>query len=122
MNILESQVNDLNYIAESPIAIPVFDTMNGQQQQPQPQSSESPADTGAQSGKKRKNDSGEGGDSTSNGNKEGTPHTRAKRNRYISIAWCVNISSVSFFLSLFVCMCVLMWLLGTLVDAQLLCA
>ncbi|ATZ54765.1 hypothetical protein BCIN_11g01030 [Botrytis cinerea B05.10] len=86
MNILESQVNDLNYIAESPIAIPVFDTMNGQQQQPQPQSSESPADTGAQSGKKRKNDSGEGGDSTSHGNKEGTPHTRAKRNRYISIA------------------------------------
>ncbi|KAK6594126.1 fungal specific transcription factor domain-containing protein, partial [Botrytis cinerea] len=60
MNILESQVNDLNYIAESPIAIPVFDTMNGQQQQPQPQSSESPADTGAQSGKKRKNDSAEG--------------------------------------------------------------
>ncbi|THV44094.1 hypothetical protein BGAL_0736g00020 [Botrytis galanthina] len=86
MNILESQVNDLNYIAESPIAIPVFDNMNGQQQQQQLQSSESPADTGAQSGKKRKNDAGEGGDATLNGNKEGTPHTRAKRNRYISIA------------------------------------
>lgn len=83
MNILESQVNDLNYIAESPIAIPVFDNMNGQQ------SSESPADTGAQSGKKRKSTEGEG-DSTTNGNlkeNQGAPHTRAKRNRYISIAW-----------------------------------
>ncbi|KAF7860778.1 hypothetical protein EAF04_008296 [Stromatinia cepivora] len=82
MNILELQVNDLNYIAESPIAIPVFDNMNGQQ------SSESPADTGAQSGKKRKSISGEG-ESTTNGNsmdREGAPHTRAKRNRYISIA------------------------------------
>lgn len=83
MNILESQVTDLNYLAESPIAIPGFDRMNGQQ------SSESPADTGAQSGKKRKETSGEG-DSTTNGNakdREGAPHTRAKRNRYISIAW-----------------------------------
>ncbi|KAG4025101.1 hypothetical protein MFRU_066g00040 [Monilinia fructicola] len=82
MNILESQVTDLNYLAESPIAIPGFDNMNGQQ------SSESPADTGAQSGKKRKSISGEG-DSTTNGNikdREGAPQTRAKRNRYISIA------------------------------------
>ncbi|RAL59185.1 hypothetical protein DID88_006640 [Monilinia fructigena] len=52
------------------------------------QSSESPADTGAQSGKKRKSISGDG-DSTTNGNtkdREGAPQTRAKRNRYISIA------------------------------------
>ncbi|QSZ30145.1 hypothetical protein DSL72_004665 [Monilinia vaccinii-corymbosi] len=81
MNTLESQVTDLNYLAESPIAIPSVNNMNGQP------SSESPADPRAQSGK-RKSISGEG-DSTTNGNskeREGAPQTRAKRNRYISIA------------------------------------
>ncbi|KAI9644547.1 hypothetical protein NHQ30_006568 [Ciborinia camelliae] len=52
--------------------------MNGQQ------SSESPADTGAQSGNKRKSMSGEG--EANSKDREGAPQTRAKRNRYISIA------------------------------------
>jgi hypothetical protein len=98
MNILESQVTDLNYLAESPIAIAGIDLvqpspstdMNGQgQAQLQEHSSESPADTGATSGKKRKSMMADG-ETTTNGaarDKEGAPHTRAKRNRYISIAW-----------------------------------
>ncbi|PQE30615.1 hypothetical protein CJF32_00009850 [Rutstroemia sp. NJR-2017a WRK4] len=97
MNILESQVTDLNYLAESPIAIAGIDLgqpspstdMNGQgQAQLQDHSSESPADTGATSGKKRKSMMADG-ETTTNGaprDKEGAPHTRAKRNRYISIA------------------------------------
>ncbi|KAF4630864.1 hypothetical protein G7Y89_g7271 [Cudoniella acicularis] len=78
MNILESQVTDLNYLAESPIALPA--SMNGQRQS---SSAESPADAGPQSGKKRKADETNGNGNTTNG---ATQHTRAKRNRYISIA------------------------------------
>jgi len=78
MNILESQVTDLNYLAESPISPIAFSsTMNGQRQS---SSAESPADTGNGSGKKRKSDET---------NANGSTHTRAKRNRYISIAWYV---------------------------------
>jgi hypothetical protein len=78
MNLLEDQVEDLNYLADaiapiSPIA--ASGSMNGQRQS---SSAESPADTGTGSGKKRKGDETE-----ANGN----THTRAKRNRYISIAW-----------------------------------
>ncbi len=87
MNILESQVTDLNYLAESPIT-PITPSafagsMNGQRQS---SSAESPPETGNGSGNKRKN--GE-----TNGN--GTTHTRAKRNRYISIAWYVGLDPVS---------------------------
>jgi hypothetical protein len=78
MNILESQVTDLNYLAESPIAL--SGSMNGQRQS---SSAESPADTGSGSGKKRKADDTNGNNSGNNG----ATHTRAKRNRYISIAW-----------------------------------
>jgi hypothetical protein len=75
-NLLESQVTDLTYLAESPIVLST--SMNDQRQS---SSAESPADVGNGSGKKRK------GEET-NGN--GTTHTRAKRNRYISIAWYVQ--------------------------------
>ncbi|KAH8666014.1 hypothetical protein BGZ60DRAFT_358253, partial [Tricladium varicosporioides] len=78
MNILETQVTDLNYLAESPIDISVMTD------QRHSSSAESPADTGAQSGKKRKVDETNGNASNSNAN--GNTHTRAKRNRYISIA------------------------------------
>lgn len=77
MNILESQVTDLNYLAESPIAL--TGSMTGQQQS---SSTESPAERGTNSGKKRKSEE-------ANGNGDANTHTRAKRNRYISIAWLV---------------------------------
>ena len=77
MNILESQVTDLNYLAESPIAF--TGSMSGQHQS---SSTESPAETGTNSGKKRKIEE-------ANGNGNVNTHTRAKRNRYISIAWWV---------------------------------
>jgi hypothetical protein len=70
-NILESQVSDLTSLADSPIAISGGYDMNGQLRQTS--SAESPArDNG-----KRKSEDGQNGSS----------HTRAKRNRYISIAW-----------------------------------
>jgi hypothetical protein len=80
MNILESQVTDLNYLVESPIApiTPASTNMNGQRQS---ESAESPMADGTGSGKKRKSE-----DSSSNAN----GHTRAKRNRYISIAWYIH--------------------------------
>jgi hypothetical protein len=81
MNILENQVTDLTYLADTPIAsispFVVSGSMNGQRQS---SSAESPADGGNGSGKKRKSD-----ETDANGN----THTRAKRNRYISIAWYV---------------------------------
>ncbi|TVY35865.1 putative transcriptional regulatory protein [Lachnellula occidentalis] len=77
MNILEDQVTDLNYLAESPIAL--ARNMNGQRQS---SSAESPAENGAGSGKKRTSDDMTGNNSGGNG----ATHTRAKRNRYISIA------------------------------------
>jgi hypothetical protein len=81
MNLLEDQVEDLNYLADTPIAsispTAVSGSMNGQRQS---SSAESPADTGPGSGKKRKSDG-----TDANGN----THTRAKRNRYISIAWYI---------------------------------
>jgi hypothetical protein len=87
MNILESQVTDLNYLAESPIVL--SGSMNGQRQS---SSAESPADTGSRSRKKRKADDTNGNNSgNGNGNGNGASHTRAKRNRYISIAWYVQI-------------------------------
>lgn len=91
MNILESQVTDLEYLAESPIALTsgsLID-MNGQPPQQQSSSTESPADTGNGSGKKRKSD-----EDGANNNTNGTTQTRAKRNRYISIAWYASRSSV----------------------------
>ncbi|KAG0649902.1 putative transcriptional regulatory [Hyphodiscus hymeniophilus] len=72
-NLLESQVTDLASLASSPILL--SDNMNDRRQS---SSAESPADTGNGSGNKRK------GEDTN-----GTSHTRAKRNRYISIAWYV---------------------------------
>ena len=75
-NLLESQVTDLAYLAESPIVLSA--SMNNHRQS---SSAESPADTGG-SGKKRKAEE-------TNGN-NGATHTRAKRNRYISIAWYVQ--------------------------------
>ena len=76
MNILEDQVTDLNYLTESPIALSA--SMNGQRAS---SSAESPADTEVGS-KKRKSEE-------TNGNSNSAAHTRAKRNRYISIAWYV---------------------------------
>lgn len=73
MNILESQVTDLNYLAESPIAI--SGGMDGQRQS---SSAESPGAAAPNGGMKRHAD-----DATSSI----APQTRAKRNRYISIAW-----------------------------------
>jgi hypothetical protein len=78
-NLLESQVTDLAYLAESPI---VLSTSMNDQRQSSSAGAESPPDTG--SGKKRKAEETNG----TNGN--GTTHTRAKRNRYISIAWYVQ--------------------------------
>ncbi|KAK6582460.1 hypothetical protein PZA11_004868 [Diplocarpon coronariae] len=80
MNIIESQVADLNYLVDSPVT-PISPnvlsrSMNGQRQS---SSAESPAETGSGSGKKRKNDE-------PGMNANGSTHTRAKRNRYISIA------------------------------------
>jgi hypothetical protein len=72
-NILESQVSDLTSLADSPIVISGGYDMNSQLRQTS--SAESPArDNG-----KRKSEDGLNGSS----------HTRAKRNRYISIAWYV---------------------------------
>jgi hypothetical protein len=71
MNILESQVTDLTYLAESPLAI--SGEMNGQRQS----SAESP-DAASNGGMKRKADES---------NSSTAPQARAKRNRYISIAW-----------------------------------
>ena len=70
-NILESQVTDLTHLADSPIAIHDGFDMNSQHRQSS--SAESPA---RDNGKRKSED-------TQNGN----IHTRAKRNRYISIAW-----------------------------------
>ena len=87
MNILESQVTDLNYLAESPIIATRTGIGSGplemNSQQRQSSSTESPADMGNGSGKKRKVED--------RGSIEGNAatHTRAKRNRYISIAWYV---------------------------------
>jgi len=80
MNMIENQVTDLNYLAESPIAL--SGNMNGQRQT---SSAESPAENGAGSGKKRTSDDMNG----NNSGGTGATHTRAKRNRYISIAWYV---------------------------------
>lgn len=80
MNILENQVVDLNYLVDSPIApITPSASMNTQQQRMNSDDAESPA--GHEGGKKRKNNE----DGSANGNAQ----TRAKRNRYISIAWYV---------------------------------
>ncbi|KAH8592459.1 hypothetical protein B0O99DRAFT_517581 [Bisporella sp. PMI_857] len=76
MNILESQFTDLDQLANSPLpdSVDYNINMNGRQSS----SAESPA---AQGGTKRKAD-GDG----ANANPDGVTHTRAKRNRYISIA------------------------------------
>ena len=81
MNILESQVADINYLVNSPVApispVAIPRIMNGQRQS---SSAESPAETGNANVNKRKFEE--------NGtNANGNTHTRAKRNRYISIAW-----------------------------------
>ena len=71
MDILESQVTDLNYLADSPLAI--SSEMNGQRQ-----SSAESTGVVPNGGMKRKAD--ESSTPTA-------PQPRAKRNRYISIAW-----------------------------------
>ncbi|EKD16060.1 putative fungal specific transcription factor [Drepanopeziza brunnea f. sp. 'multigermtubi' MB_m1] len=89
MNIIESQVADLNYLVESPMAAAITTpispagvarSMNGQRQS---SSVESPAETGNAGGTKRKSDE-TGTSASANGN--GNTHLRAKRNRYISLA------------------------------------
>ncbi|TAQ87163.1 hypothetical protein B7494_g4511 [Chlorociboria aeruginascens] len=72
MNMLDDQVNDLNYLAESPITATGSLEMNGQRQN---SSAESPA-----------NDEGSGKRKRDGTNGSGQTQTRAKRNRYISIA------------------------------------
>jgi hypothetical protein len=80
MNILEDQVTDLNYLAESPLALTgITGIMNGERQSSSAESPPAPGPSESGNGKKRK-----GEDPTGNG---ATQHTRAKRNRYISIAW-----------------------------------
>ncbi|KAL2063126.1 hypothetical protein VTL71DRAFT_6198 [Oculimacula yallundae] len=83
MNILESQVADINYLVDSPIAAlsPIAAIPHSMNSQRQTSSAESPAETGNASGNKRKATT----DETSN-SANGNTHTRAKRNRYISIA------------------------------------
>lgn len=76
MNILESQVTEINYLAESPIALT---GMNGQRQLSD--SGSPPVESGKGPTKRKA-----GEDTTVNA----APHTRAKRNRYISIAWYVE--------------------------------
>jgi hypothetical protein len=70
-NILESQVSDLTHLADSPVSLHGSFDMNGHQRQTS--SAESPA---RESGKRKSEDA-----------HNGATHTRAKRNRYISIAW-----------------------------------
>jgi len=82
MNILESQVTDLAYLVNSPIQVS-YDS-----ERRISSSAESPAggtNLNSMSGTKRKGD----GDAA-NANGDGPSGTRAKRNRYISIAWCVR--------------------------------
>jgi hypothetical protein len=71
MNTLESQVTDLNYLAESPLAGSI--AMSGHRHS---STAESPVPTNG--GTKRKADES---------NSNSTTQTRTKRNRYISIAW-----------------------------------
>lgn len=71
MNILENQVTDLTYLADSPIAI---SGMSGPRQS---SSAESPV-AATNGGTKRTADESTGNTAA---------QTRAKRNRYISIAW-----------------------------------
>ncbi|KAL3420608.1 fungal specific transcription factor domain-containing protein [Phlyctema vagabunda] len=93
MNILETQVTDLEYLAESPIALSSTSpfAMSGQHQhqhQSALSTTESPADTGSASGKKRKvdDDGSQSVNASSSVNGNTATQTRAKRNRYISIA------------------------------------
>jgi hypothetical protein len=95
MTNIAEQVADLTYLVDSPISTPYPSGslgMNGGMNGRQSSSAESPADGG---GKKRKADDAEGG-AEGSGNANGQngqnattngAHTRAKRNRYISIAW-----------------------------------
>ena len=86
MNILEDQVTDLNYLAESPIAISGI--MNGDRQSSATSMSAEGNPGGPnENGTKRKS-SDINGETNQNGSAAVT-HTRAKRNRYISIAWYV---------------------------------
>jgi hypothetical protein len=75
MNQIESLVSEINYLADSPgIAIPGVE-MDGHQRQTS--SAESPQHEHNGNGKRKSEDAGQ----------NGTANTRAKRNRYISIAW-----------------------------------
>ena len=69
-NILETQVTDLENLADSPIAIPMGHEMSGQSRQT------SIAGSPVHDKGKRKIE-------------DGAAHVRTKRNRYISIAWYV---------------------------------
>jgi hypothetical protein len=72
-NLLESQVTDLAYLAESPIILSA--SMNDQRR-----SSEAESPVNGTGTKRKSNDA----------NGSGAPHMRAKRNRYIFIAWYVE--------------------------------
>lgn len=99
MNILESQVTDLNSLVQSPIgALPASVPLpvpgpapgrmsgNPQRERHTSSSADSPADAAGDSGKKRKPDDADATETATGMIGEQT-HTRAKRNRYISIAW-----------------------------------
>ncbi len=103
MNILETQVTDLNYLVESPVATATPTDMSMNDGRQSSTAAESPVGAiTSGNGRKRNGDeisggmSGNGGGSGSvnggsvsaNGMGAGQ-HTRAKRNRYISIAWYV---------------------------------
>ena len=75
MDLLESQATEINYLAESPIPL-----MNDQRQISE--SGSTPKASGKAPSKRKA-----GEDANPNGD---APHTRAKRNRYISIAWYVE--------------------------------
>lgn len=72
-NILETQVSDLSSLVDSPIALPLVSAYVMADRSRAQESAESPA----RDGKRKSEDGG-----AQNG---GQP--RAKRNRYISIAW-----------------------------------
>lgn len=81
MNILEDQVTDLNYLAESPISLPGIVMDGGRNSS----SAESPPKQDEGGSKNRKID-----EPSNNNGSLNLSHTRAKRNRYISIAWYVR--------------------------------
>ena len=83
MNVLEDQVTDLNYLAESPIPISIA-SMNRERSDSSAESPRTVVTVAPHDGGNSKKRKAEETNGTSN-----ATHTRAKRNRYISIAWYV---------------------------------